>query len=129
MRKSRDVRDELNDQVGAEYCGSCDEFGSCDQGPVEQGDAVRDLTITVKKPRELKDPTFVFVKEPGEGDKKLPQQCARILELIKGAGEGGITRLNLLAQMREAITTVQPIERVLAFYQSKLTSNGYVELR
>jgi len=89
-----------------------------------------DKAAAMKKAKEEKaaKQIFNFKGMPAEGDKKLCKQEQGIMDLIKTAGKKGITRPDLLTAMEEVITTVQPIGRILSYYQKGLVERGYVEV-
>jgi len=62
-----------------------------------------------------------------EGETKFAPQCQGIINIVKEAGKGGISRVKLLEAMKEIITTRQPIERILTYYQKSLVESGAVE--
>ncbi len=111
-------------------CEACDESKACPE-KTEGASAAAGGTVdkAAKEPKVVKVSTFVFKDEPGESQKKLPQQCAQILGLIKDAGEEGILKADLLSKMTPIIVTKQPIERILGFYQPRLVKEGYVEVK
>lgn len=56
------------------------------------------------------------------GDKRLPPQLTTIIKLIKEAGEAGIERDALIAQLTEGnkLNTRQPVDRVLSYYHTRM---------
>jgi hypothetical protein len=80
-----------------------------------------------RKPRVAKTGSkFVFIKGPDEGA-KMPLQCKQIIEILAKVPEG-MDRADLLKAMTGVIATRQPIERILAFYQSRLVAGKYVRV-
>lgn len=74
---------------------------------------------------------FKFVKQPGEGDKKLPKQAQGIVNILEAAseeGRDGMSRTDLCEAMTQVIETRQPIGRILTYYQKPLVEGGYVEI-
>lgn len=66
---------------------------------------------------------FTFVKDLKAG---LAGQQLAILELIKAAGEKGISREDLIVKMTETITTKMKHSLLLSFYQKPLVDNGNI---
>jgi hypothetical protein len=80
------------------------------------------------KPRVTKTGSnFILLKEL-EPSTKMPQQCKQIIGLLSAAENKTMTKEALLAAMVPIITTRQPIERILAFYQSRLVSGNWVRI-
>lgn len=65
-------------------------------------------------------------KESPEGAKKLAPQAQGIVDTIKAAGDKGVTRKKLCEALTSVITTRQPIERILTYYQKPLLNEGWI---
>lgn len=79
-----------------------------------------------------KTDNYVFKKDVAEGD-KLPPQAKGMLAILKPAGTAGLTGEKLCARMTEEskkegglISTNQPVERIVAFYQKRLVDGGFM---
>lgn len=59
-------------------------------------------------------------------DIKLPPQERIIVELIQGSGKDGISRADLLKLMEGKVTTRQPLERILGYYQNDMVNRELV---
>ena len=66
---------------------------------------------------------FTFAGEPTS---KLAPQAQGIVNIIKEAGKKGCSRAELVAAMEGVITTRQPMQRILAYYQKQLIEVGAV---
>jgi hypothetical protein len=62
---------------------------------------------------------FVFVKDP---EKKVAPQAQNIINLVKAAGKAGLSRADLVKQMKGVVQTRQPEGRILTYYQKLLTT-------
>lgn len=78
--------------------------------------------------------SYKFKRHP-EGDEKLPPQAATILKELEAFGEDKVvSRDDLVAKLEEGegdtnkLNARQPVERVIAFYQKRLESDGFVEI-
>ena len=58
----------------------------------------------------------------------LEPQAKQIVEIVRGAPEGRISRDELLARIKEKIKTTMPPERLLSYYKSKLLSKKFVKV-
>lgn len=92
--------------------------------------------VTVGEPKEKKeakprvtksDSRFVLLKEL-EPASKMPLQCKQIVGILSAAEGKTLTRTDLLTAMTPIISTRQPIERILGFYQSRLVSGDWVRI-
>lgn len=70
---------------------------------------------------------YKALRNPIEGEKLSPQ-AEVILSVIKDAGDEGIKRGDLIMNLSSALTTRQPAERVLAFYQPKLVAASLISV-
>lgn len=106
-----------------EGCSSCEDNLTCAETPKEVTEAT---AKAAKAPKEkaVANATYTFVKFPGEGEKNLPKQATQILEILSG-NDGPMARKDLLEAMSGVVETRQPIERILGFYQPRLTEGGY----
>ena len=77
------------------------------------------------KERAAASDNFKFLADP---DTKLAPQAQAIVNIVKEAGKKGIVRSELLKAMEEVVTTRQPIQRILAYYQKKIQEVGAVEM-
>lgn len=71
---------------------------------------------------------YAFTRQPGEEDKKLAPQAKVILDTLEAAG-GPLTKSQLLESLQGKIQTVQPVERILAFYQKCLIEGNYMSMQ
>lgn len=67
---------------------------------------------------------FHFVKD---SEKPLAPQAGKIVEVVKGSPEG-IGRAALLEALKPVLITRQPVERILAYYQSTLVEGGLIRI-
>lgn len=80
------------------------------------------------KPRVVKSGSrFVLLKEL-EDTTKMPQQCKQIVGILSAAEGKAMLKEDLLTAMTPVISTRQPIERILGFYQSRLVSGNWVRI-
>lgn len=70
---------------------------------------------------------FKYKRGP-KRDETVPTQQLVILEVIKQAGASGITRADLLKELKTALKTTQTPERILSFYRGPLVSGGFVTI-
>lgn len=113
-------------------CNACDDQGQCPEAPTVAPEAAAPKEA---KERQVMNANYRFVKNPGEGDKKLPLQADQILDILAGAGQESedgpftvMTRKDLLDRMKYVVVTRQPIERILGYYQPILTKAGYISV-
>jgi hypothetical protein len=59
---------------------------------------------------------------------KLAPQAAGIVNILKEAGDTGLSRDDLVAAMEGVITSKQPLSRILAYYQKLLVESEAVEI-
>lgn len=59
-------------------------------------------------------------------DIKLPPQERVIVALIQEAGKAGISRKDLIAAMDGKVTTRQPLERILGYYQNDMVARELI---
>ena len=80
--------------------------------------------------------SYKFLKHPEEGQ-KLPPQAVTILQHLEKLGglDKIISRDDLCASLEEgdgdkpnALNARQPVERVIAFYQKRLSDDGHLEV-
>jgi hypothetical protein len=69
---------------------------------------------------------FVRIIDPGTGKgvepvKKIAPQARVIINAIEAAGQGGITRADLVANLKGVLQTRQPEGRILSYYQKLIT--------
>ena len=67
--------------------------------------------------------TLQVARKLNEGEKLTPQ-ARQMVDLIVGAGEGGIEKGELVKQLTPIVKTRQPVERIVAFYQQTLGEKG-----
>jgi hypothetical protein len=67
---------------------------------------------------------FVAIKGGGE-DVKLSPQAKQIMAALEG---GSLTRPKLIEKLKTTVTTRQPVERILAYYQKSLIEGGLVRI-
>jgi hypothetical protein len=67
---------------------------------------------------------FTFLKAPK--DKELPPQAVVIMQELKTLKKATMTELT--AAVDGKISTKQPVDRIIAFYQKKLVEGGFVKL-
>lgn len=67
-------------------------------------------------------------KRSAKRDEVVPTQQLVILEVIKAAGAGGITRLDLIKELKTVLKTKQTPERILSFYRGPLVAGGFVTI-
>lgn len=70
---------------------------------------------------------FKYKRGP-KRDETVPTQQLVILEVIKQAGAAGITRADLLKELKTALKTTQTPERILSFYRGPLVAGGFVTI-
>jgi len=70
----------------------------------------------------------VFTATGNESSKKLAPQARGIVNILKEAGKGGLTRAQLVEAMKGVITTRQPEGRILSYYQKLLVESGAVTI-
>lgn len=68
---------------------------------------------------------FVFVKTP---EKPIAPQANVIVETIKAAGDEGLKRDALVANLKGVLKTRQPEERILTYYQASLIDAGIIKI-
>ena len=66
-------------------------------------------------------------KSPAPKDAKLPKQAAIIVEQLTKAGKPQ-TREALVKLVTPHIQTKQPVERIIAYYQSRLVNEGWITI-
>ena len=64
-----------------------------------------------------RDSDIFKYKRSAKRDETVPAQQLVILEIIKAAGAGGITRKDLVKELKTALKTKQTPERILSFYR------------
>jgi len=69
--------------------------------------------------------TFVKGKIDLKPENKLPPQARIIVEQIASVKDG-FERGQLIARLKPLITTKQPVERILGYYQKRLIEEGYI---
>ena len=69
---------------------------------------------------------FVYLKE---SEKKLAPQAQGIVNILKEAGEAGMSREELTNAMKGVIVTRQPEGRILSYYQKSLVECGAIEIK
>lgn len=93
------------------------------EGADGAGEQPSEKRKTVRKAALL----YKHLRDPINGEKLAPQSQL-ILATIKDGGEGGINRGDLIMKLSSLLTTKQPPERVLAFYQPKLVESGLISV-
>lgn len=83
-----------------------------------------ETTKVAKAPK--KAATFKFTGT--EPTCKLAPQAIGIVNILKEAGDEGLSRDDLVAAMEGVITSKQPLSRILAYYQKLLVESGAVEM-
>lgn len=68
---------------------------------------------------------FVFVKV---AEKPIAPQATCIVKTIQEAGEQGIGRVQLVEVLKGVLTTRQPAERILNYYQKALIDAGLIKI-
>jgi DNA-binding response OmpR family regulator len=68
----------------------------------------------------------VRYKVIGEVPEKLSPQARTIIELIANYGDEGVSRHQLIEELKPLLKTRQPTERVLAFYTVVLKHDGLI---
>ena len=91
----------------------------------EEGKGKTPEEAKAEKAAAAANDVFTFVADP---ESKLAPQAQCIVNILKEAGKKGLTRKELLAQMEEQVTTRQPINRILAYYQKKIQEVGAVKM-
>lgn len=69
---------------------------------------------------------FIFVSDSG---KRLAPQAEAIINIVRNSGKEGITRLDLIEEMKRQMPARQPHSRILAFYQRKLIEEARLKLQ
>lgn len=69
---------------------------------------------------------FYHVKNVAEGEKLAPQARVIVNEL-SGKTEG-LSRADLITALTGKVTTRQPVERILTYYQKQLVTSGYIRV-
>jgi hypothetical protein len=68
----------------------------------------------------------VCYKVVGQVPEKLSPQARTIIELIANYGDNGISRQQLIEELKPLLKTRQPTERVLSFYTVVLKHDGII---
>jgi len=75
-------------------------------------------------PRAVRATTYVATAST-EG-KKLAPQARLIVDLIHKYGDKGVSKADLVGELKDKLKTKQPVERVLAYYTVLLKKDGVI---
>lgn len=67
-----------------------------------------------------------YVASGSTEGKKLAPQARVIVDLIHKYGASGVTKAELVTELKDKLKTKQPVERVLAYYTVLLKKDGLV---
>ena len=87
-------------------------------GEIAKANAAKKRSISTKD-------VFVFVKA---SEAPLAPQANQIVNTIQAAGASGRLRADLVEDLKAILTTRQPAERVLTYYQKSLIDAGLVRI-
>lgn len=68
---------------------------------------------------------FVFIRKP---EKPVAPQAQTIIAAIESHGEAGVSRPELVKELGVVLTTRQPAERILTYYQKTLVDGGAIKI-
>lgn len=68
---------------------------------------------------------FVFIRKP---EKPVAPQAQTIIATIESHGEDGVSRPELVKELTTVLTTRQPAERILTYYQKTLVDGGAIKI-
>lgn len=66
--------------------------------------------------------------KPVEPAKKLAPQAMVIINTVRAAGKEGISRKNLITNLKGVLVTRQPEGRIVTYYQKALKESGAIEI-
>lgn len=85
-----------------------------------------DQAAAAAEAKAKKSASQVFKFTGNEPSIKLAPQAQGIVNILREAGEEGLTRAQLAEAMKGIINTKQPESRILSYYQKKLMESGAV---